>query len=161
LERFALEVGLALRRARHARGLTLRQVSDATEGRLKPTSVAGYERGERTISLERFMELCDLYIVPPQSVVADIWRKTRGITLLDEELAQLEQLGSAEAALVAGFIRQIRSSRSEADSESIVLRAGDLEILSTAAGMRASELAEVLGPNNDNDEQARSAPNPP
>ena len=148
--RFALEVGTALRRARHARGLTLRQVAGATGERLKATSVAGYERGERSISLERFVELCDLYGVPPQSLIADIWRTVHGIPEPDVELARLERLGSAEASLVAGFIRQIRSLRSESAEESIVLRAGDLEVLATAAGKPAAELAAVLGPNNNN-----------
>ena len=154
MERFALEVGLALRRARHARGLTLRQVSDATEGRLKPTSIAGYERAERTISLERFVELCDLYRVPPQSLVAEIWRSVHGIPAPDVELGRLERLGSPEASLVAGFIRQIRSLRSEPGSESIVLRAGDLEVLATASGTQVGELAEVLGSNNNNGEES-------
>ena len=151
--RFALEVGFALRRARQARGLTLREVSIATGERLKPTSVAGYERGERTISLERFVELCDLYEIPPHSMLADIWRATHGITEPDIELARLEQLGSAEASLVAGFIRQIRSLRSEAPMETIVLRSGDLEVLATAAGKQAAELAAVLGPNNNNGDE--------
>ena len=45
------EVGHALRRARLARGLTLRQVGERSLGTFKPTAVAGYERAERTISL--------------------------------------------------------------------------------------------------------------
>ena len=48
------EVGRALRRARLARGLTLRQVGERSLGAFKPTAVAGYERGERAISLKRF-----------------------------------------------------------------------------------------------------------
>jgi transcriptional regulator with XRE-family HTH domain len=158
LERFALEVGLALRRARHARGLTLRQVSDATGGRLKPTSIAGYERAERTISLERFVELCDLYRLPPQSLIAEIWRSVHGIPAPDVELGRLERLGSAEASLVAGFIRQIRSLRSEAGTESIVLRAGDLEVLATASGTQVAELAEVLGPSEEAEERTNANP---
>jgi len=144
--RFALEIGNALRRARRARGLTLRQVSAITEGRFKPTSVAGYERGERAISLERFCELCQLYGLPPQALLADIWRAVQGTTEPDIDLALLESLGSAEAALVAGFIRQIRALRREAPSGTIVLRAGDLEVLATAAGKKPAELVEVLGP---------------
>jgi transcriptional regulator with XRE-family HTH domain len=144
--RFALEIGTALRRARHARGLTLRQVSTATQGRLKPTSIAGYERGERTVSLERFCELCELYSVPPHSLLAEIWRSVQGLPEPEIDVAQLESLGSAEASLVAGFIRQIRALRREAGSDAIVLRAGDLEVLATAAGRKPSDLVEVLGP---------------
>lgn len=144
--RIALETGRALRRARRMRGLTLRQVSDITEGHLKPTSIAGYERGERSISLERFCELCELYSVPPQAILGDIWRSVQGIAEPDIDLAQLESLGSAEAALVVGFVRQIRALRRDEPVETIVLRSGDLEVLATAAGRKPSELVEALGP---------------
>ncbi|HUF58984.1 MAG TPA: helix-turn-helix transcriptional regulator [Actinomycetota bacterium] len=144
--RIAFETGRALRRARRMRGLTLRKVSDLTEARIKPTSIAGYERGERSISLERFCELCELYSVPPHSILGDIWRSVQGIAEPDIDLAQLESLGSAEAALVVGFIRQIRALRRDEPVETIVLRSGDLEVLATAAGKKPYELVEVLGP---------------
>ena len=144
--RFALEVGSALRRARRARGLTLRQVSDITASRFKATSVAGYERGERAVSLERFCELCHLYAVPPPAMLGDIWRSTQEPPEPEIDLRFLESLASAEAILVAGFIRQIRALRRGEPSETIVLRAGDLEVLATAAGKKPAELVEVLGP---------------
>jgi transcriptional regulator with XRE-family HTH domain len=155
---FALEVGTALRRARRARGLTLRQVSTATEGRLKPTSIAGYERGERTVSLERFCELCELYSVPPHSLLADIWRTVQGLPEPEIDVAQLEMLGSAEASLIAGFVRQVRALRQEPDAGTIVLRAGDLEVLATAAGRAPGDLIEVLGPSRR--DEAETEPDP-
>src|SRR4029450_4234306 len=72
MDPLALEIGRALRRARRARGLTLRELTRQSAGRFKATSVAGYERGERTISVERFCELCVLYGVAPQVVLGDI-----------------------------------------------------------------------------------------
>ena len=141
---FALDVGRALRRARHARGLTLRQLSAVSKDRFKPTSVAGYERGERTISLERFCELCRLYEVPPQVLLAEILRPGDGTSEPDVDLALLEYLGPAESTLVAGFIRQIRSLRGDVTSGRIALRSGDLEVLTTAAGKRPDELQEAL-----------------
>ena len=66
------EVGRALRRARLARGLTLRQVGERSLGTFKPTAVAGYERAERTISLERFCTLCTFYGVEPAKLLAEI-----------------------------------------------------------------------------------------
>jgi transcriptional regulator with XRE-family HTH domain len=144
--RFALEVGLALRHARRSRGLTLRQVSASTQGRFKPTSVAGYERGERAISLERFCELCELYSISPGTLLAEIWRSVRGLPEPDLDLAHLESLESAEATLVIGFVHQIRGLRREEPRETIVLRAGDVEVLATAAGMKPTELAEALEP---------------
>jgi transcriptional regulator with XRE-family HTH domain len=142
----AIEAGKALRQARRARGLTLRQVSSATEGRLRPSSVAGYERGERTISLERFCDLCQLYGIAPQALLADVIRALEGKREPVVDLTLLASLGSAEGALVSGFIGQIRALRREQPSDKIVLRMGDLEVLANAAGKKPEELIELLGP---------------
>src|SRR5207244_4441372 len=63
--RFADAVGQVLRRARRARGFTLRDVHVRSRGRFKPSAVGGYERGERAISLDRFSQLAELYDCPP------------------------------------------------------------------------------------------------
>jgi transcriptional regulator with XRE-family HTH domain len=68
------EAGQALRAARRACGLTLRDVGSMTEGVFKPTAVAAYERGERRISLQRFCDLSVLYGVPPERLLALILR---------------------------------------------------------------------------------------
>jgi hypothetical protein len=51
-EQILEETGRALRRARRARGLTLRGVGSNSQGQFKPTAVAGYER-RRTSHLPR------------------------------------------------------------------------------------------------------------
>jgi transcriptional regulator with XRE-family HTH domain len=65
------DAGRALRRARTARGLTLRDVGIRSAGRLTPTAVAGYERGERKVSLQRFCELAVFYGVEPERLLAE------------------------------------------------------------------------------------------
>jgi transcriptional regulator with XRE-family HTH domain len=145
LEGIGLAIGMALRRARRARGLTLRDISTLSGGRYKPTSIAGYERAERTISLERFCDLCQLYGVAPPTVLAQILEEVEGGEP-EIDLAFLESIGSAEAALISGFVREIRALRHSASGESIVLRAGDVEVLATAAGKRPEELTSILSP---------------
>jgi transcriptional regulator with XRE-family HTH domain len=142
----AEDVGKALWRARLARGLTLRQVTELSGGRFKATSVAGYERGERTISVERFIALCDVYGVPPQAVLADVVREAGEETEPVIDLTRLEALGRAERALVTGFVRQIRAQRRETPSETIVLRQDDLDELANAVGTTRERLAEALEP---------------
>jgi len=146
MDPLALEIGRALRRAREARGLTLRAVATVSGGRFKATSVAGYERGERSVSVVRFCELCRFYGASPDRLLAEIMRAMEGTAETIIDLAFLEALGSEEAALVSGFVHQVRSLRTEAGGEEIVLRAGDLEVLATAAGKRPEELAELLRP---------------
>lgn len=142
---FGEQVGHALRRARRARGLTLRAVSELSDGQYKPTSIAGYERGERSISLERFSDLCRVYDVDPSALLTEILEAADGTPDRGLDLERLEALGSAEAALVAGFVREIGTLRHGRPSEAIVLRAGDVEVLATAAGRHPEDLAEILG----------------
>jgi transcriptional regulator with XRE-family HTH domain len=65
------DVGRALRRVRTARGFTLRDVGIRSGGTFTPTAVAGYERGERKISLQRFCELSAFYGVEPELLLAE------------------------------------------------------------------------------------------
>jgi transcriptional regulator with XRE-family HTH domain len=155
--RFALEIGRALRRARSARDLTLREVSAMTMGRFKSTSVAAYERGERTISLERFIELCDLYGIPAQAMLAEILRpeNARSVASIDREL--LESARSTEASLISGFVRQIASLRRELPADAILLRAGDLEVLATASGKEPTELVTVIRSEDAGDDETEGS----
>ena len=85
------EVGRALRRARLARGLTLRQVGERSLGVFKPTAVAGYERAERTISLERFCALCTFYGIEPTKLLTQIEEALGRQPDLLVDLSQIEE----------------------------------------------------------------------
>ncbi len=65
-------VGAALRRAREASGMTLHMVEVASAGRFKASTVAGYERGERAISVARLVELAAIYGTPPERLMAKL-----------------------------------------------------------------------------------------
>jgi len=70
--RIANDVGGALRRIRTERELTLRDVEIRSEGRFTPSTIAGYERAERSISLRRFCELATFYGVEPGRLLTEI-----------------------------------------------------------------------------------------
>lgn len=143
---YAVEIGRSLRRARQTRGLTLRQVAGLSQNRFKATSVAGYERGERTISVERLLDLCDVYGISASALVGEIVRAVGGKLEQEIDLTLLEKMGTAEGTLLSSFVRQIRAQRGEPVSETIVLREADLDVLATAAGTTREELAEALEP---------------
>ena len=150
----ALEIGRALRRARLERGMTLNDLADASADRFRPTSVAGYERGERKISLVRFCELCRLLDVPPERVLGEILRAVEGRWEPEIDLTKLEGMRSPESELITGFIRQVLSQRGEREVETIVLRAGDVEVLASAARRKPDELLDIVS------SARRSAPDP-
>ncbi len=141
----AMEIGRALREARRARGLTLKQAAERSQGRFRPTSIAGYERGERNITLERFIDLCRLYGMAPERLLATIVRRLEGRPPIVVDLTKLEEIEAAEGPVVARFVREVAGLRGEPGTRTIALRAGDLEVLATAAGRRPDELAERIG----------------
>lgn len=96
-ESIAEEVGRALRRARSAQGLTLREVATRSGGAFKPTAVAAYERAERSISLQRFCDLAEVCGVRPELLLAEIMieRFGRGQDMVD--LARLERERASRA----------------------------------------------------------------
>lgn len=64
-------MGLALRRSRESAGLSLKDVERVTGGRFKPSTVAGYERGERSISICRFLSLSGAYAAHPVEMLSE------------------------------------------------------------------------------------------
>lgn len=88
-----VETGRALREARLANGLTLREVGERSGGEFKPTAVAGYERAERSISLERFCALCAFYGLAPDRLLAEIvevLERGRVILLTDADVTAID-----------------------------------------------------------------------
>ena len=142
----AIEIGGALRQVRRARGLTLRQAAERSGGALKPTSIAGYERGERHISLERFLQLARAYDVQPARLVGEIARRIDGLPPPSIDLTRAERLGTTEGMLITDFVNEVRALRREPAGPAIVLRGGDLEVLATASGRRPEEFLERIAP---------------
>jgi transcriptional regulator with XRE-family HTH domain len=142
----AAEIGHVLRQVRRSRGLTLRDVALRSRGALKATSIAGYERGERSVSLGRFLVLARFYDVPPARLVGEIVRRIEGLPPVTVDLAALERLGSTEGMLVADFGNEVRALRNEAPGPTLTLRSGDLEVLAMASGARPEEFTAEIAP---------------
>jgi len=64
-------VGEALRDARLRLRLTVYDVERLSKGRFKPSSLGGYERGERAISVQRFCELAEVYGILADRLLLD------------------------------------------------------------------------------------------
>lgn len=139
-------VGQELRRARQARGLTLRDVGERSAGRFKPTAVAGYERAERSISLERFCELSGHYEMAPERLLSQIlWRLSRRPEPTIDR-GRVANLALEERDALSGFIDQVRRMRTRAEDDTITLRVPDLEVLATVSGQRLEDFLEDLRP---------------
>jgi transcriptional regulator with XRE-family HTH domain len=140
------EAGRVLRRVRHAKGLTLKDVGLRSNGRLKPTAVAGYERAERSISVLRFCALCELYGVRPETVLAEIVSGAQGRSPVVLDLTLIGRLDASDARIVTQFIDEVRTLRGEQQADTVILRTGDVEILASAAGGRPEEFLHKIEP---------------
>lgn len=118
-----------------------------SHGRFKPSSVAGYERSERRISLERFCDLAELYRIPPDRLLAEILNRSdpAGRREIVIDLTRLDEEASEEARLVARHAREVKAVRADR-SEIITLRSGDLQVLAKASGRAPAEFLEKLRP---------------
>ena len=126
--------------------MTLRQVGLASQGRFKSTAVAGYERAERSITLERFYELAGLYDMAPERLLSQIaWRVDGGPEPLIDP-SKIVSLPPREQGALTEFISQVRQMRGTPDEGTISLRVRDLEVLATISGTKLDEFVEHLRP---------------
>jgi transcriptional regulator with XRE-family HTH domain len=142
------ELGRALRTVRKRRGLRLEDVRAASGSRFSPTTVAGYERAERSISLQRFCELCKVYGVQPERVLTQVLRACEGRGQAQIDLAKLDRLDPEEERLVGGFLEHVTARRGRPGAETVTVRAGDLEVLATAADRSVDDLLADVGVEN-------------
>ncbi len=69
VEHFNVSLGQRLRAARRQRGWSLGDVETRTDGEFKASVVGAYERGERAISVQRFVRLSESYGVPASELL--------------------------------------------------------------------------------------------
>ncbi len=142
----AEEVGGALRRAREARGLTLREAARASSGAFQPTTLASYERAERSLPIERLFQIAFLYDISPVRLLADALRRVEGRPSVRIDIRRVKSMGGAEAAILDGFIRNVLILRDQDVADTVSLREGDLDVLATATGRRVNEFYDAIGP---------------
>lgn len=66
---FAGALGTRLREARRQRGLTLQNVESGSHGAFTSVTLSSYERGDRTISVARLVDLAAFYGMPPAELL--------------------------------------------------------------------------------------------
>lgn len=109
-----------------------------------PTTLASYERGERSISLQRFCQLAALYRIPPELLLSRTLYAAgeSGGTPLTREM--LDDVDPRVATIIRGFIHDMRLLRQEPAVDAISIRGGDLEILASASERRVEDFLSAL-----------------
>jgi transcriptional regulator with XRE-family HTH domain len=137
-------LGTALRRAREELGLSLRDASRRSGGRFTASGIAGYERGERRISVERLCELAEIYGVPPDRLLTDAMRPA-GTAPTRIDLSAVDSLSPDIRHLIADRIAEVLTTGvGEPVPDRISLRLGDLEILAGTTGSPAEVMHRII-----------------
>lgn len=128
--------------------MTLREVEVQSRQVFRASVLSGYERGDRTISLQRFWDLARFYEVPPDRLLADIANafdpESRAELVID--LTKLDLIDAPARRSVSEFANEVRSKRGDHLSDVITLRSGDLEVLAYAMAALPRTVADRLAP---------------
>jgi transcriptional regulator with XRE-family HTH domain len=126
-------------------GLSLDQLARRSDGRFQPSSLGGYERGERAISVVRFCELARLLGVPPDHLLGDALSRSSPQGR-HEVMIDVGDLPDSEAGRqAAAYAHRVRSARGDYLSSVVTLRAGDLQVIADASGLEVRALLSRLG----------------
>lgn len=96
--------------------------------------------------MARFSDLCEVYGVEPDRLLAAVLKDAHGEPPAVIDLTRIEEMEEPEGRLVASFVREVVRLRGEGEIGLVTLRAGDLRVLATAAGDLADELEDRIRP---------------
>lgn len=121
VDKFSASLGTRLRAARRQRGWSLGEIEAFTEGQFKASVVGAYERGERAISVHRFVRLAEVYGVPAGDLLPIITDSDSVVIDLDA-LAAGGSDNLAERYLAAiQLLRREAGTNEVRDSDKVVL----------------------------------------
>jgi len=117
-----------LRKVRISKGLTLSQVSILSKGSISAIALGSYERGNRSISAEKLLEIAQLYQVPVSELMSPTEKGIRsGRVIIDVNKLANNPDDSNDAALK--IIQRIAHLRHDWNGQVISLRRSDIDLL--------------------------------
>jgi transcriptional regulator with XRE-family HTH domain len=148
-KRYAELVGERLRRMRQERGMSLQEVCSRSGGSFVVSTLSAYERGKRSLSLERLCELAAIYGQSPMSLldIGDEGEFQRSLTNngpLRIDLENLDKLPADERRPLETYLSFLRQLRNDPARDMLTIRKEDLAYLSGLYGVRPQALKDYL-----------------
>ena len=147
------EIAARLRTLRLSRNLTLAEVEIKSHKRLRAVALGSYERGDRSLSVSKAIELSGFYEVPlsylltglspTQSVEKEIvidLRRIKALSIVEEKTTPTQKI-------LFSFILGIIKERQDFNGEILSLRKSDIEFLTITIGCSSVEFAMYLAQN--------------
>ena len=145
-------VGEKLRGIREALGWTLHDVQYLSGAEFKASALGAYERGDRSLSVDRLLRLSALYGADAASVLSaePETGPQPDIDLIAAHKDDLEIAGTNSPTIVAlaaleRFSSYVRGKRRAAPQEPIRVRSCDRALIEVLLGSEAVELEVLLG----------------
>jgi transcriptional regulator with XRE-family HTH domain len=131
------EINKKLRDIRHSQSLSLADVELLSKGAIKAVVLGSYERGARSLSVKRVLQIANLYQVPISEIFGSSERAVnllQGKTILDLRLINKRSQQEDRHQLVRyryllAFLQQILRMRQDWNGEVISLRNADIATL--------------------------------
>jgi transcriptional regulator with XRE-family HTH domain len=149
---YAEQVGDRLRDVRVQRGLSLHDVEVGSDGEFKASVLGAYERGERSISVNRLQRLAAFYEVWVDGLLPRIGRAAGSaagaMALPDEGLCiDLQTLGISEepeARTLESFVALLQVQRGDYAGKVLTIRREDIRVLAAVLDHSPEELLARL-----------------
>jgi transcriptional regulator with XRE-family HTH domain len=143
---YARALGTRLRAIRLQQGLSLHGVEQKSQGRWKAVVVGSYERGDRSVTVQRLSELADFYGVPilellPEADPAEAPAEAQRIVL---DLERLALIPAEQAGPLARFAAALQRMRGDYNGKVLSVRADDLQTLSLVYDRSPGDLLDLL-----------------
>lgn len=128
------EIRVRIRQLRRERGLTLLAFEKLSEGRIRAVVLGAYERGDRAMSLNKVIEIADVFGVEFAHLMAPSSGRGDSPELTHRHIYDLRALQVLEASLekeiLTKYIMRIAHRRGDWAGEIISLRRDDIDALS-------------------------------
>ncbi len=141
---YAKTLGARLRAIRTQQGLSLHGVEEKSRGRWKAVVVGSYERGDRSVTVQKLAELAEFYGVP----VAELLPGDDGPGIISVapklviDLERMAQLPREKVGPLARYVATIQSQRGDYNGRVLSIRQEDLRSLAVIYDRSPADLTE-------------------
>jgi transcriptional regulator with XRE-family HTH domain len=143
---YARTLGARLRAIRTQQGLSLHGVEEKSHGRWKAVVVGSYERGDRSVTVQKLAELAEFYGVPVSELLPGDMPQTL-ITPAPKLVIDLERMGQLpkeQTGPLARYVATIQSQRGDYNGKVLSIRQEDLRSLAVIYDKTPNDLTDEL-----------------
>jgi transcriptional regulator with XRE-family HTH domain len=143
---YAKTLGARLRAIRTQQGLSLHGVEEKSRGRWKAVVVGSYERGDRSVTVQKLAELAEFYGVPVSELLPGDAAPTPLPTApkLVIDLERMNQLPKEKVGPLARYVATIQAQRGDYNGRVLSVRHEDLRSLAVIYDKSPADLTEEL-----------------